>query len=101
MTDARAVYQKLREEITTGALPPGAPLREIPLARRFGVSRTPVREALRRLEQDRLLVPGERGARTFAGRSRDGIPVPPPVWKELSALAGRLGVAMVPNKGDS
>lgn len=61
MTDARAVYAKLRAEITGGVLPPGSPLREIPLAARFGVSRTPVREALRRLEQDRLLVPGERG----------------------------------------
>jgi DNA-binding GntR family transcriptional regulator len=61
MTDAKAVYRQLREEITSGALPPGSPLREIPLAARFGVSRTPIREALRRLEQDRLLVPGERG----------------------------------------
>ena len=61
MTDAKAVYRKLREEITSGALSPGSPLREIPLATRFGVSRTPIREALRRLEQDRLVVPGERG----------------------------------------
>ncbi|MCT2581516.1 GntR family transcriptional regulator [Actinophytocola gossypii] len=61
MTDARSVYQKLRDEIAAGALPPGSPLREIPLAERFGVSRTPIREALRRLEQDRLLVPGDRG----------------------------------------
>jgi LDH2 family malate/lactate/ureidoglycolate dehydrogenase len=42
---------------------------------------------------EEILVPGERGARTFAKRSRDGIPVPPPVWKELSALAERLGIA--------
>ncbi len=61
MTDAKAVYQQLRDEITSGALLPGSPLREIPLASKFGVSRTPVREALRRLEQDRLLVPGDRG----------------------------------------
>jgi DNA-binding GntR family transcriptional regulator len=60
MTDAKAVYRQLRDEIISGALPPGSALREIPLAARFGVSRTPVREALRRLEHDRLLVPGER-----------------------------------------
>jgi DNA-binding GntR family transcriptional regulator len=60
-TDAQAVYADLREQILSGALPPGTPLREIPLAERFGVSRTPVREALRRLEQDRLLAPGARG----------------------------------------
>jgi DNA-binding GntR family transcriptional regulator len=61
MTDAKEVYRQLRDEITSGALLPGSPLREIPLASRFGVSRTPVREALRRLEQDRLLTPGDRG----------------------------------------
>jgi DNA-binding GntR family transcriptional regulator len=60
-TDAQSVYHALRAEIVAGALPPGSPLRELALAERFGVSRTPVREALRRLEQDRLLVPGSRG----------------------------------------
>jgi DNA-binding GntR family transcriptional regulator len=60
-TDAQSVYQELRTEILAGGLPPGSPLREVSLAERFGVSRTPVREALRRLEQDRLLQPGVRG----------------------------------------
>lgn len=60
-TDAQSVYAALRDEILAGALAPGAPLREVALADRFGVSRTPVREALRRLEQDRLVEPGTRG----------------------------------------
>jgi DNA-binding GntR family transcriptional regulator len=60
-TDAQSVYSTVRDEILAGTLPPGAPLREIALAERFGVSRTPVREALRRLEQDRLVEPGVRG----------------------------------------
>ncbi|GAB2795800.1 GntR family transcriptional regulator [Amycolatopsis magusensis] len=60
-TDAEAVYHDLRAEILAGGFPPGTPLRETALAARFGVSRTPVREALRRLAQDRLLVPGTRG----------------------------------------
>jgi LDH2 family malate/lactate/ureidoglycolate dehydrogenase len=50
---------------------------------------------------DEILVPGERGARAFARRARDGVPVPPPVWKELAALAERLGVAMMTTQGDS
>jgi ureidoglycolate dehydrogenase (NAD+) len=45
---------------------------------------------------EELMVPGERGARAFAKRSRDGIPVPPAVWKELAALAARLGIGMPP-----
>jgi DNA-binding GntR family transcriptional regulator len=60
-TDAQTVYLELRAEIVSGALTQGTPLREIALAERFGVSRTPVREALRRLQQDRLLVPSTRG----------------------------------------
>lgn len=59
--DGTTVYAGLRADIVAGELPAGTPLRETALAERFGVSRTPVREALRRLEQDRLLVPGARG----------------------------------------
>src|SRR5690606_40489706 len=36
-------------------------MREVAIAERFGVSRTPVREALRRLQHDRLLESGVRG----------------------------------------
>jgi DNA-binding GntR family transcriptional regulator len=59
--DAQSIYESLRAEINHGGLPPGSPLREVALAERFGVSRTPVREALRRLQHDRLVVPGVRG----------------------------------------
>lgn len=60
---ARGVYEALRSEIAAGQLPPATNLVETALAARFGVSRTPVREALRRLEQDRLVERGERGLR--------------------------------------
>src|SRR6218665_875989 len=43
------IRSALAEEITTGALKPGAALDEQQLATRFGASRTPVREALRQL----------------------------------------------------
>lgn len=59
--DAQQIYAELRADIAGGALPAGSPLREVALAGRFGVSRTPVREALRRLQHDGLLVPGHRG----------------------------------------
>lgn len=41
-----------------------------------------------------ILMPGERGARTFEQRSREGIPLPRATHDELKALAERLGVAM-------
>lgn len=48
-------YATLREKIATGALQPGQKLTERELAILLGVSPTPVREALRRLEQEGLV----------------------------------------------
>ena len=48
-------YRALREDITSGALQPGQRLTERSLAERLGVSPTPVREALQRLEHERLI----------------------------------------------
>lgn len=59
--DASAIYAELRADILRGDLTAGEPVREVAIAGRFGVSRTPVREALRRLEHDRILVPSARG----------------------------------------
>lgn len=57
------VYERLRGEVVAGTFDAGAPLVELTLAERYGTSRTPVREALRRLEQDGLVERGERGMR--------------------------------------
>src|ERR1700760_2432631 len=45
----------VRELVVTGGLEPGEQLRQRDLAQRFGVSQTPVREAMRRLESEGLL----------------------------------------------
>jgi DNA-binding GntR family transcriptional regulator len=49
---ADRAYLRLREEIIGVALPPGTLLREDELTRRLGVGRTPVREAVQRLDRD-------------------------------------------------
>ena len=54
-TQTVQAQQRLRELIVSGALPPGERILEVPLAERLGVSRTPVRAALLRLEQEGLL----------------------------------------------
>ncbi len=50
------VFNRIRDDILHGKLQPGERLMEIALADRLGVSRTPVREAIRMLEQEGLVV---------------------------------------------
>ena len=65
------VYEELRERIASGALPRGSRLRQEALAAELGVSRTPLREALRRLASEGVVVlEPNRGARV-ADLSRD------------------------------
>ena len=63
LTAPEKVTQALRRAITTGVLPAGAQLRQTEIAAQYKVSRMPVREALRQLEAEGLIVvyPG-RGA---------------------------------------
>ena len=49
------VYDVLRDEILDLAMAPGSPIDEVQLAERFGVSRTPVREAIVRLAGEGLV----------------------------------------------
>jgi DNA-binding GntR family transcriptional regulator len=52
---AETIHETLKAEIRSGELPSDTPLREIELAERFGVSRTPIREALHRLSSEKLV----------------------------------------------
>jgi DNA-binding GntR family transcriptional regulator len=60
-SSANAVYNALRGRFADGDLAPGERLTEAALAQELGVSRTPVREALGRLQADGLVVPTARG----------------------------------------
>ena len=50
-----SVYNKLRQSILTGELPAGERLMEVHLGDKLGVSRTPIREAIRMLELEGLV----------------------------------------------
>ena len=50
------VFNTLRDAILKGELEPGERLMEIHLAEKLGVSRTPIREAIRMLEQEGLAI---------------------------------------------
>ncbi|HEX4700874.1 MAG TPA: GntR family transcriptional regulator [Pseudonocardiaceae bacterium] len=60
-----SAYLALRRDIVSGEIKPGEKLVEVVLADRYGVSRTPIREALRRLEQDDLV---QRNGRRMRAR---------------------------------
>jgi DNA-binding GntR family transcriptional regulator len=58
---AAAVYERLRDLIVRGQLAPGARLVERDIAARFSTSRTPVRSALQRLQQERYVTVPDGG----------------------------------------
>jgi len=60
------VAERLRAQIVAGELPAGSKLRQVEIARRFGVSTTPVREALAALQREGLVrLHPQRGAVVF------------------------------------
>ena len=88
---------RLREMILAGELPGGARIAELTLVERIGVSRTPVRAALMRLEQEGLLegLPnGGYAVRTFSERDvADAIELRGTVEGLAARLAAERGVA--------
>ena len=55
---ADQVYDRLENDIIQGVYPKGEILTELKLVEQLGVSRTPIREALRRLEQEHRILTG-------------------------------------------
>ena len=68
---ADQVFEELEKSILTGAYERGEILTEIKLSEQLGVSRTPIREALRRLEQERLIEPTSKGVRVIGIQMAD------------------------------
>lgn len=59
---ADQVFDKLENDIIQGVYPKGEILTELKLVEHLGVSRTPIRDALRRLEQERLIADTGKGS---------------------------------------
>ncbi len=59
---ADQVFERLEQDIIEGVYPRGEILTELKLVEQLGVSRTPIREALRRLEQERLIKDSGKGS---------------------------------------
>ena len=91
-----AVTDALREAILDGVMPPNAWLREDELAAAFKVSRTPVREALRRLADEGLAVKTTNHGTVVAPLSLEDILALYVVREDLEGLAGRLAAVRCP-----
>ena len=68
---ADQVFEKLENDIIQGVYPRGEILTELKLVDQLGVSRTPIREALRRLEQERLIEDTGKGSRVVGITEED------------------------------
>ena len=68
---ADQVFERLENDIIQGVYPKGEVLTELKLVDQMGVSRTPIREALRRLEQERLIEDIGKGSRVLGITEED------------------------------
>jgi DNA-binding GntR family transcriptional regulator len=91
-------YDDIREAILTGALRPGERIKERDVAAQMGISTTPVKEALRRLEQEGLVVSQPR-----RGAVVGPLVLTPPeeilaIRAHLEGLAARLAAEKMPSE---
>jgi DNA-binding GntR family transcriptional regulator len=96
VTLAEELRLQLADEIVRGALTPGAPLDESDLARRFKVSRTPVREALRQLVASGLVEAKPHRGAVVARPSAERLNGMFEAMAELEALCAGLAAERMP-----
>lgn len=90
-----AVFEAVRDAIISGVLSPGERLMEVQLAEEMGVSRTPVREAIRKLETEGFIAMMPHKGAYVAGISAKDILDVFEVRAALEALAARLAAARI------
>ena len=89
------VFEAMREAIVSGRLAPGERLVEIKLADEMGVSRTPVREAIRKLELEGFVIMMQRKGAYVAGLSPKEIRDVFEIRSTLESLAAKLAAERI------
>ena len=84
------VFDSLKQAIIRGDIVPGEWLVESHIAQMLGISRTPVREAIHKLERERLIERQPRGGFTVLGLNRDDIEETFGIRGVLEGYAARL-----------
>jgi DNA-binding GntR family transcriptional regulator len=90
MSKKELIIKHLRAEIVSGQIPPGVKLSEARLAERFGVSRMPVRDALKELESAGFVTIEQRRGTFVRGMSRSEILDLYEVREAVEGMAARL-----------
>jgi len=93
------VFKTLRQSILRGELAPGERLMEIQLAKRLGVSRTPIREAIRKLELEGLVIMIPRKGAEVAGITEKNLRDVLEVRRSLEELAINLACQRISEEG--
>jgi DNA-binding GntR family transcriptional regulator len=96
VTRAEELRLQLADDIVRGALPPGSALDETEIARRFNVSRTPVREALRQLVASGLVDSRAHRGAVVARPSLDRLTGMFEAMAELEAICAGLAAERMP-----
>ncbi len=91
---ADQVFEQLEREILAGKYPRGELLSEQRLSAELGISRTPVREAIRRLEQENILEDSPRGV-VVVGISRQDMLDMYEIRLQLEGLAARRAARLI------
>lgn len=84
------VFEHLKEAILNGDLPPGTRIMEVELSEQLGVSRTPVREAIRRLAKENFVEMYPRRGTYVAKLTKNDILQVLEIRKELEGFAASL-----------
>lgn len=93
------VYEELKRQILKGKIVPGARMMEVELADEMGVSRTPVREAIRKLEKEGLVtIEPRKGAYASDISVKDMLDILE-VREDLEALASKLAAERMSQEG--
>jgi len=89
------VFESLREAIISGVLKPGERMMEVQLAEEMGVSRTPVREAIRKLELEGFVIMVARKGAYVAGISSKDVSEVFEIRAALEGLAAALAAERI------
>jgi DNA-binding GntR family transcriptional regulator len=93
------VYEELKRQIMVGEIAPGTRMMEVELAEEMGVSRTPVREAIRKLEKEGLVtIEPRRGAYASDISAKDMVDILE-VRQDLEGMAAGIAAQKITDEG--